>query len=529
LSGLLLLAGCAASNQEAAPDIALLGGTVFSGNNEPGAVADVWIRGDRVVAVGDLGNGGAALRVDASGMAVAPGFIDIHSHAVRGSRERSGLFRHPDVENYIRQGVTTVIGGPDGGSWWPISNLLTELEAAPTSVNFGTFIGHNTIREQVMQRDNRAPTTIELETMKDMVDQGMREGAYGLSTGLKYLPGTFSRTEEVIELARVAGRHGGIHISHMREEGMDLLKSVEETIRIGEEGGLPTQLTHHKVVGKPMWGKSAESLALVEAARERGVDVSIDQYPYTASSTGLGILLPGWSQAGGQEALVARLQNTDSRSRIKNAVIQNLLMDRGGGDPSRVVLADCDWNEDLNGKSLADLLRDDNAQVNLQNAAELVMELMEMGGCMSVFHAMSEQDVVHIMQHPQTMIGSDGGIHVPGEGVPHPRNYGAFARVLNKYVREDRVLALHAAIHKMTRMPAERIGLSDRGRIEAGAVADIVVFDPQAVRDTATFTEPHQYAEGVVHVFIAGTAVLSNGAMTGARPGHILKSTQTDR
>jgi N-acyl-D-amino-acid deacylase len=524
---ILALCACASFSQ---PEYSLIlsGGTVYSGEDATPIVADIGIVDDRILAIGDLSASQATTRLNVSGLAVTPGFIDIHSHAIRGSRTRSGLLNHPDAENYIRQGVTTAIGGPDGGSWWPISKLLGELEAAPTSINFGTFVGHNTIREEVLQRDNRAPTAKELETMRNMVEQAMQEGAYGLSTGLKYMPGAFSETEEVIELARVAGTYGGIHISHMREEGLQLMDSVAETIRIGEEGNLPTQITHHKVVGHPMWGKSSESLAMVDAARERGVDVSIDQYPYTASSTGIDILLPAWSQAGDRETQLARLADPEARARIKTDVIANIINDRGGNDPARVVLADCQWNDSLNGKSLADILHDRNIEKSIENAAELVMELAENGGCMTVFHAMSEVDVERIMQHPQTMIASDGGIHVPGEGVPHPRNYGTFARIIELYVGEKATLPLHTAVYKMTAMPADRIGLSNRGRLQVGAISDIAVFDPAVLKDNSTFENPHQYASGMKHVFISGQAVILDGSMTGERPGKILRSSDNE-
>jgi len=520
----LALMACAGQRAEPGFDLILAGGLVYSGEDSAGFEADVGIRQDRITAIGDLEAANSELRLDVTGLVVSPGFVDIHSHAVRSSRENSGLFRHPEAENYVRQGVTTAIGGPDGGSWFPIRNLLDGLESEPLSINFGTFVGHNTIRQNVMQREDRPATDTELQQMKDMVRQGMRDGAYGLSTGLKYIPGAYADTGEVIELARVAGQFGGIHISHMREEGLELLKSVRETIRIGEEGGLPTQLTHHKVVGAPMWGKSTETLDLVDAALQRGVDVSIDQYPYTASSTGISILFPAWSQEGNDEAQRARLDDPETRARIKQAVIDNLVRDRGGNDPARVALADCSWDTSLNGKNLAQVLLERGLEPSIENAADLAMELLYKGGCMSVFHAMSELDVVRIMQHPATMVASDGGIHVAGEGVPHPRNYGTFARILNKYVRDDRTLPLHTAIHKMARIPADRIKLADRGRIETGAIADIAVFDPVKVRDTASFENPHQYARGMIHVFVAGQAVLLNGEMTTERPGRILRA-----
>ncbi len=502
----------------------LAGGTIYSGDAGQGFVADVGVSNGRIVAIGKLSRRAADVRLDVSGLAVVPGFIDIHSHAWRGKEETSGIFLWPDAENYIRQGVTTAIGGPDGSSAYPVAELFKQLQAAPASINFGTFVGHNTVRELAMGRENRQPSPGELQAMKDMVANAMTQGAFGLSSGLKYIPGAYAQTEEVIELARVAGRHGGIYITHMREEGLDLLDSVSETIRIGEESGLPAQITHHKVMGASMWGKSIETLAMVDAANARGLDISSDQYPYTASSTDISVLFPAWSKAGTEEQQMARLEDPETRARIKQAIIDNLMYDRGGNDPARVAIASCTWDPSLNGKDLAEILQERGQDVTMGNAAELALELQELGGCLAVFHAMSEQDVVRIMQHPKTMIASDGGIFMPNEDVPHPRNYGSFARVLGVYVREKRVLTFSQAIHKMTRMPADRIGLQDRGRIKIGAMADIAVLAPGTVIDVATFKNPHQFAKGVQHVFVNGQAVLLYGQMTGARPGRLLKS-----
>jgi dihydroorotase/N-acyl-D-amino-acid deacylase len=355
----------------------------------------------------------------------------------------------------------------------------------------------------------------------------MLEGAYGLSSGLKYIPGAYSESSEVIELAKVAGQYDGIYISHMREEGLDLIKSVKETIRIGEEAELPAQITHHKVMGVEMWGSSMESLALVDAANARGVDVSSDQYPYAASSTGISVLFPAWSLAGTREVQMARLSDPVTRARIKEGIVYNLIHDRGGDDPSRVAIADCQWDPSLNGKNFAEVLEERGQAVNMDAAAELAMEIHENGGCFGVFHAMSEEDVARIMQHSRTMIASDGGIHVPGEGVPHPRNYGTFARVLAHYVRDTKTLSTGEAIYKMSKFPAQRIGLYDRGRIQVGAMADIAVMDLDKVQDHASFADPHLYATGVRHVLVNGELVLKDGEKTGKRPGRALRSRQT--
>jgi dihydroorotase/N-acyl-D-amino-acid deacylase len=506
-------------------DILLSGGTLYSGAGEEPVVADLGIIGDRIAAIGDLSRREASQEFDVSGLAVVPGFIDIHSHAVRGDLTE-GIFRWPDAENLIRQGVTTVIGGPDGSSPLPITDTFDAIKAKPASVNYATFVGHGSIRSLVVGGDDRPPREDELDAMREEVAKAMRAGAFGLSSGLIYLPGRFASTEEVIELAKVAAEYGGIYISHMREEGLDVLKSVAETIRIGEEGGLPTQITHHKIVGAPMWGKSTETLRMVDEALARGVDVSIDQYPYTASSTRLTILFPGWSLDGGRERLLARLGDPEQRSRLRANIVYNIEVDRGGNDPANVVIANCLHDSTINGLNLSEILRAQGREVSKENAADLIMELVEVENCMAVFHAINEEDVRNIMRHPVTMTASDGGIEGPSDRVPHPRNYGTFARLLGHYVREQNVLSFQSAIHKITQMPADRIGLNNRGRLKTNAIADITVLDPTTVLDRATFENPHQYADGVFHVFVAGEAVLLNGEMTGSRPGRVLKSTE---
>jgi dihydroorotase/N-acyl-D-amino-acid deacylase len=518
------LVGCEQSSAPLEPlDIILHGGSVYSGENVEPVVTDVGIIDDRIVIVADLSDRESVLRLDVSDLAVVPGFVDIHSHAVTADQDE-GIFRWPDAENLIRQGVTTVVGGPDGSSPLPISDTFAALEASPASVNFATFVGHGSIRGLVIGNDDRPPTAVELQSMREEVRRAMDQGAYGLSSGLIYVPGRFAETEEVIELARIAAEYGGIYISHMREEGLDVLKSVAETIRIGEEGGLPTQLTHHKIIGAPMWGKSVETLRLVDEAIARGVDVSIDQYPYTASSTSLTILFPGWSLDGGRDQLLLRLADPEQRSRIRDDIVYRIEVDRGGNDPANVVLASCAHDNSLNGLNLSQRLRQQERAVSNENAADLLMELVEAGNCSAIFHAINEDDVKNILRHPVTMPASDGGIEGPSERVPHPRNYGTFSRVLGHYVRAQNLMPLHTAIHKMTMLPTDRIGMRNRGRIAVGAVADIAVIDPKTVIDKATFEEPHQYAEGAHHVFVSGKAVLLNGEMTGERPGKVLRS-----
>lgn len=505
-------------------ELVLRGGTLYDGSNQPPWTGDIAINGQTIMAVGDLGDFQASQLIDVQGLAVMPGFIDIHSHALSDNPEQ-GLFGWPDAENLIRQGVTTVVGGNDGSSPIPLADSFEQIAALTTSVNFASFIGHGSIRGLIVGEDDRPATEEELALMQEQVALGMEQGAFGLSSGLIYTPGRFASTDEVIALARVAGEYGGMYISHMREEGLGLLDSVAETIRIGEEGGLPTQLTHHKVVGAPMWGSSVETLRMVDEAIERGVDVSIDQYPYTASSTNLQILFPGWSLDGGREALLARMADPVQRQRLRNDIVYNIEVDRGGDDPANVVLAGCPHDATLNGLNLSQVLLRQGQEITKANAADLLMDLVAAGNCSAVFHAMVEEDIHNIMRHPRTMIASDGGVEGPSNRAVHPRNYGTFARFLGHYSRDLGIVPMHTAIHKITAMPAGRLDIDDRGVLQPGAVADIAVLDLNAVRELTSFSDPHQYAEGAVHVFVGGQAVLLDGVMTGARPGVIIRST----
>lgn len=506
----LPLSPLAAQNPEY--DIWISGGRILDGTGNPWFIGDVGIKGDTIAYVGPSREAAARQRLDARGKTVTPGFIDTHSHG------RRGVFEVPSAENQIRQGVTTIIEGPDGGSPLPIGEYLSRFSKVPATTNFGLMVGQGTVRERVVGLQNRKATPEEIEKMRGMVRQAMREGAFGLSTGLFYLPGTFTPTEEVIELAKVAGEMGGIYTSHMRDEAAKITESVRELIRIGEEGHIPAQITHHKVMSGKNWGKSAETLQLVEEARRRGVDVSIDQYPYTASSTGLAALVPKWALESGQKSFRERAGSPESRARMKIDIIRNLKEDRGSGNLKNVVFASCAGDRTLSGKSLRDLTGSDD----FEKAAEHVVRLQELGGCSCIYHAISEEDVERIMRYPGTMIASDGGIPVFGEDVPHPRNYGTFARVLGRYVRERKVLTLEDAVRRMTSLPAMRFRIVDRGLLRPGMKADVAVFDAATVIDKSEFGKPHQYAEGFVHVVVNGTPVLVDGKMLQARPGRAL-------
>jgi len=512
------------SSQAPQYDLLIVNGRVVDGTGAAWFRADIGVKGDTIAAIAPTLAGSAARTIDAKGAVVAPGFIDIHTHA------RRGIFDVPTAANYVRQGVTTVVEGPDGSSPLPLGPFLARLDALQKSVNIGSFVGQGSVRTEVIGNGNRAATPAEILQMQALVEQAMKEGAFGLSTGLFYVPGTFTPTSEVIELAKVAGRYGGVHVSHQRDDASKVLDSVRETIAIGEGGGLPTQVTHHKIIGAANWGKSVETLKLVDEARARGVDATIDQYPYTASSTSVAAaLLPAWALEGTREAQLARLKDPAQRARMKAESAAMIRDERGGGDPKNVQFASCGFDASLAGKTLADLTRQRGLEPTIDNAAETTMWLVEQGGCQGIFHAISDEDIERIMRHPATMIASDGEVPIFGRNNPHPRSYGTFARVLGVYVRERHVLTLEDAVRKMTSFPASRLRLTDRGVLRPGMKADITVFDPATVRDKATYQQPHQYAEGFSFVLVNGQVVFEGKDMTDARPGRVIYGTGFSR
>jgi len=526
LFGAVLLAFVIATPRAQTPayDLVIRNGRIVDGTGSPWYLGDVAVRNDTIVRIAPRIEAPATRVIDAGGKVVAPGFIDIHTHA------RRGIFDVPTADNYVRQGVTTLMEGPDGSSPLPIKPFLDRVAAKRITPNFGLFVGQGSVRDEVIGPVNRKATAAELDRMRAIVRQGMEDGAFGLSSGLFYVPGTFTPTAEVVELAKVAGRMGGIYISHMRDEASGILDSVRETIEIGEKGGLPTQVTHHKVIGKANWGKSVDTLRLVDEARARGVDATIDQYPYTASSTSIqAALIPAWALEGGRPAVLKRLQTPSMRTELRGETARLIREERGGGDPQNVQLARCDWDHSLDGKRLGDVTKGRGLEPTIDNAAETALWIVESGGCAGIFHAISEEDLQRILRHPATMIGSDGEVPIFGQANPHPRSYGTFVRVLGRYVRELKVITLEDAVRKMSAFPAQRIGLADRGVLREGMKADIAVFDPATVRDVATFERPHQYAEGVIAVIVNGQVAFENGTMTAARPGRILFGASTKR
>jgi len=490
---------------------------VVDGSGGPRFRADVAVTGERIARIAREGIApdSAADVIDATGLVVSPGFIDNHAHIA------TNIHQYPLAENFVRQGITTIMASLHSGDQpFPLDTYAARLDVAP---NVGFFAGHSWVRREVLGMANRDPSPAELDRMRDLVEQTMRQGALGLSTGLLYVPANYAKTEEIIELARVAARYGGVYVTHMRDEGRGLIRSVVETIRIAAEAGIPAQINHHKAVGATQWGWSVRTLAMIDSARAAGLDITHDLYPYTASSTGSSILFPAWALAGGQDSLVARLRDPGLRRRIEREMVPLMEEERGGGDLARiqfrVVLSDRRYD----GKNLADLARDRQLPNNTASGIRLVIELQMQGGFTAIYHSIDEADAIRIMRHPLAMFETDGDPVGYGEGFPHPRSYGSFPRVLARYVRDLKVLTLEEAVRKMAAMPAEQFGQLERGQLREGYFADIVVFDPATVQDRATYSDPHQYPFGVPHVMVNGSVVVRNGALTGAKPGRVLR------
>jgi N-acyl-D-amino-acid deacylase len=504
LAALLLTAAAGAIAEPAQPqrgtgafDVLIRNARVMDGTGNPWLRADVGITGDRITAVGALAKPTAARTIDAHDRIVCPGFIDVHSHAADGIRTAALHQGQP----LIAQGVTTFIANPDGGGPVDLAAQRAAIEAARTGPNVGLLIGHGSVRSAVMGNANRAPTADELQKMKDLVRRGMAEGAFGLSSGLFYVPGSFAKTEEVVELTKVAAESGGLYTSHIRDEGnydAGVRASVREVIRIAEEAKTIGIVTHMKALGRDSWGLAPTLLKDMEEARARGVQVFADQYPYEASSTSLrAALVPG-----GVEPTVA-------------IVTENLRRRNG---PDAVLIASYRADPTLAGKTLTEI-----AKARGVDPVTAALALMDGGNASIVSFNMSDPDIEAIMKAPFTMASSDGGLSPVGAGVPHPRDYGAFARRLGVYVRDRHVVSLEFAIRSMTSLPASVFGIKDRGVIRPGAFADLVIFDPAAIRDAATYPSPQKLAEGVSDVLVNGIPVRLDGKFTDAFPGRVLR------
>lgn len=516
----VLLSSC--SSTPVVYDMLILDGTIVDGSGSPAYEGDIAIVDDEIVKIGELNGSRANWVIDASGLTVAPGFIDLHTHADRNIRD------NPGVENYLHQAVTTILAGNCGNSPVDLNEYFQSVTDTGIAVNIGMLIGHNKVRDAVMGNDNRAPTDREQAQMETLVKAAMDDGAFGLSTGLIYLPGTYSETDEVVALARVVAAEDGIYASHVRNEFELLIEAIEEALTIGHEADLPVQISHLKVADNTMWGNSTEILGMFEAARAEGLDIAVDQYPYTAGSTGLANVFPTWARAGSREDVQARLDDPETRARIKTDTIRKLNGARAAGDLSRIRIASFKGRPKYSGKTMAEVTRMNGYEPTIENGAEAAMKILYDGEGSAIYFMMIEEDVRNIMQSPFTSIASDSSAIPFGENVPHLRNYGTYPRVLARYVRDENILSLEESIHKMTALPASRINLAKRGTLAEGMVADISIFNFDTVSDNEDWANPHQYATGFSYVIVAGTPVIAEGVRTAEFPGRVLKRTKNE-
>lgn len=490
-------------------------GRIIDGAGNSWYRADIGIRKGIIATIGNLANATTVREIDARGMIVAPGFIDVHGHI------ESGIFARPTADNYLYDGVTTVVTGNCGGSESDIPLFFHRIDSAGSSINVATLIGHNTVRAAIMGRDNRQPTAEEQSKMEAMVEKSMKDGAVGLSTGLIYVPGTYANTEEVIGLARAAARYNGVYASHIRNEESQVTQAIEEAINVGRMANIPVQISHFKVGGRANWGRSVETISMIEEARKQGWDVTIDQYPYTASSTNLGVRLPSWAIAGTSDSIKARIHNPELRKQIISEMLAEIRRYHFK-NYSFAVVANYSADSTFNGKNISEINKLMGRKPKAKEEAETILDMMDKGGAQMIYHTMNEKDVENIMKYPFNMGGADAGVPIPGKSMPHPRAYGSNARVLGKYVREEHIISLEEAIRRRTSLPAQKFHLKDRGLLKEGMAADIVIFDEKVVKDQATFENPHQYSVGFLYVIVNGDIEIDNGVHTGHKNGRCL-------
>jgi N-acyl-D-amino-acid deacylase len=524
-------------------DLVVRNGTILDGTGGPMWSGDLGVVGDTIAAIDSIAPERGRRVLDASGLHVSPGFIDIHSHS------DSSIFAYPTADSRSRQGITTEVTGQCGFSaaplegvdadtrratleeetgasveWTSVSSYFDTLEQIGISVNQAFLLGHGSMRQNVAGLENRHLTEAELASVARSIEEGMDEGAFGLSTGLEYTPGLFTPTEEIVALSRVIARRGGFYASHIRNEESGLLAAIHEAIQIGREARLPVQISHLKAAGRPNWSKQRAALNLIESARRDGVEVMADAYPYTAYSTSLTIFLPPWALEGGWDGLGARLNSPSDRARIRDEVVASVMGDPGEFDLIVIASTKTEGNRHFVGKSVQEV-GDAWGVEPAEAALRLLVE--EEGAVAMIGHGMSPENVEMVLSHPLVMIGSDGASIAPtgkaAETRPHPRLYGCCPRVLAHYCRDRGIFDLPTAVRKMTGTPADQAGITDRGRISRGKKADLVVFNAATVKDEATFDDPHQYATGINYVVVNGQVVVENGDHTGARPGRVLR------
>ncbi|HEY8399599.1 MAG TPA: D-aminoacylase [Flavihumibacter sp.] len=499
-------------------DLLLTNGKIINGTGNAWFYGDLGIKDGKIAAVGQLKEKSARRVVDVKGQVIAPGFIDVHGH-VEGS-----IFKKPTADNFIYDGVTTIITGNCGSAADDLGEFFRQIDSAKTSINVASLAGHNTIRRLAVGLENIPITAEHQQKMDNLMDKAMRDGAVGLSTGLIYLPGIFSKTEEVVSLAKVAAKHGGIYASHIRSEGNKVAEAIDEAIEIGRQAGLPVQISHFKVAGRANWGRSTETLGYIKKAREQGYDVTIDQYPYTASSTNLNTQLPDWAQSGGLDSIRKRLADPETKARIEKEMLEMLKRNKYP-NYSHAVVARHGADSSYDGKSITEINLLKGRKNKVKEEIKTVLDLINAGGAQMVYHSMNENDLRYFMAYPNNMVGADAGVS-DGTGMPHPRGYGTNARILGKYVREEKIITLVEAIRRMTSLAAQKFNLPSRGLLMEGKAADIVVFDPDTVADKAEFTAPHQFSVGFSYVIVNGEITLEEGRHIGTRSGQVIRRGQ---
>lgn len=496
-------------------DILITNGRILDGTGNSWFYGNVAIKDGKILKVGNTANITATKTIDAKGMMVSPGFIDVHTHIEEDE------FKNPTANNFILDGVTTVVTGNCGSSNINIKKYLGQIDSLKPSVNVATLIGHNDVRKAVLGRANRDPNEQEMLQMVKLVIQAMQDGAVGLSTGLIYIPGTYSKTEEVVRLAKAASQYKGVYASHMRNEGDKVTEAIEEALHIGRTAQMPVQISHFKLSGQQNWGRSKETLPMIIKAREEGIEVTIDQYPYGASSTSLSTLIPDEILADGQDSIVARLNRPEVRKYVMDQMLASLKK-RKLKHFSYPVVAYHRADTTLNGKSIEEVNLIKGRKHKAKEEAQTIIDLMIAGGASMVFHGMGDEDIKRIMQYPFNMFASDASIRQFNQGAPHPRGYGTNARVLSKYVREEKVISLEEAVRRMTSLPAQKFGLKDRGLLREGFAADILVFNEKEVQDLSTYEKPHAYSKGFEYVIVNGQLVVAEEQHLGTRSGKAL-------
>jgi N-acyl-D-amino-acid deacylase len=493
-------------------DVVLQNATLYDGSDQPGKVGDIAIKGDRIVAVGKFKVKGKPRVLDCEGLCISPGFIDLHTHSdypLQAAKTNANY-------NYQTQGVTTVVTGNCGAGPVDVGAYFAKLEKIGVGTNVIHQVPHNDVRNKVMGNANRDPTPKELRMMEDLVDKGMKDGAWGLATGLIYNPGTYAKTDELVALAKVAATHKGHYASHIRDEGTEVLAAIEEILEIARRAGIRVHISHIKASGRRAWGKAPDVIALIRRARKDGIEVTADQYPYTASSTSLSAtLIPAKYREGSANDLIKRFDDPEIGPKLKKA-IETSIADHVGG--KSVKIARYAKNVKWQGKDLFTI-----AQTEKRSPLDIVIEIQKNGGAQIVHFGMSDEDVRLFMKEPYVATASDGGSMLPANTVPHPRNYGTFPRKIGRFAIEDQVISLEQAIRSASGLPADILKLPKRGYLKVGYYADIVVFDPKTFRDKATFDRPHQYSTGVKHLFVNGHLAIDDGKATDALPGRVLR------